>query len=169
MNQALKPNSTGSQYTDEQRREAMSHYALLGNAQKVSDLTSIPRRTINDWTKTEWGVGLLASIRLEKSDEIDAIISNTLEKSSQALLDRIDNGDDVITSNGEHDRQLMRGRDLATVFGIMFDKRQIIRNLPTSIKAESTDTRLNSLADKVRELQAGQNKVISGDAEEVKD
>ena len=59
----------------------------------------------------------------------------------------------------------MKGRDLATVFGITFDKRQIIRNLPTSIKAESTDTRLNALADKVRELQAGGNKVILGESE----
>jgi hypothetical protein len=61
----------------------------------------------------------------------------------------------------------MKGRDLATVFGITFDKRQIIRNLPTSIKAESTDSRLSQLAEKVRELQAGGNKVISGDVEEV--
>jgi len=50
----------------------------------------------------------------------------------------------------------MSGRDLATTTGIMFDKRQIMRNLPTSIKAESTDSRLNDLATKVRELQGGQ-------------
>jgi hypothetical protein len=30
-----------------------------------------------------------------------------------------------------------------------------MRNLPTSIKAESTDARLNQLAEKVRELQGG--------------
>ena len=112
---------------------------------------------------------LLASIRLEKSDEIDAIISNTLEKSSKQLIDRIDNGDQVLNKDGEVTNIGMKGRDLATVFGIMFDKRQIMRNLPTSIKAESTDSRLNSLADKVRELQAGGNNVIAGKAEQVSD
>jgi len=165
----IAPTSIGSQYSDEQRREAAAHYVVHGVMTKVTELTGISSATLSDWkTKSDWWEGLTESIRAEKSDEIDATISRTLEKSSKQLIDRIDNGDDIITKDGEHVRQLMRGRDLATVFGIMFDKRQIIRNLPTSIKAESTDSRLNQLAEKVRELSAGQNKVINGDAEEVK-
>lgn len=160
----LAPRTT-SQYTDVDRREAMSHYVLLGNAKKVSELTNIPHRTIADWTKSEWGMELLAQIRIEKSDEIDASISTTLENASKQLLDRIEKGDEVLGKDGEKLRLGMKGRDLATVFGIMFDKRQIIRNLPTSIKAESTDSRLNQLADKVRELQAGGSKVIEHEPE----
>jgi len=86
---------------------------------------------------------LLTSIRLEKSDEIDASITNILDASTKQLTDRINNGDEVLNKDGDIIRLAMKGRDLATVFGITFDKRQIIRNLPTSIKAESTDARLN--------------------------
>jgi hypothetical protein len=166
---SIAPNTPGSQYTDEDRRTAAAHYVLLGNASKVSELTNIPRTTLHDWTKNDWWLELTESIRKEKSDEIDAGITRILDASTAALEDRIKNGDDVITKDGTHDRQLMKGRDLATVFGITFDKRQIIRNLPTSIKAESTDSRLNMLAEKVRELSAGQNKVISGESKEVED
>jgi len=162
-------NTAGSQYSNEQRREAAAHYVLHGVMSKVSQLTNISETTLSGWKKSEWWHELTEEIRIQKSDEIDAVISNTLERSSKQLIDRIDIGDDIITKDGGHVRQLMRGRDLATVFGIMFDKRQIIRNLPTSIKAESTDSRLNQLAEKVRELSAGQNKVINGDAEEVKE
>lgn len=165
----IAPTSIGSQYSDEQRREAASHYVLLGNAVKVAELTNIPHRTINDWRQKEWWHELTASIRLEKSDEIDASITRILDASTEQLLDRIEHGDEVsLDKEGQPLKLAMKGRDLATVFGITFDKRQIIRNLPTSIKAESTDTRLNQLADKVRELQAGGNKVISGSSEEVK-
>lgn len=169
MNQALSPSNSTSQYTDEDRREAASHYVLLGNAKKVSEITNIPNTTLHDWTKTDWWQGLTESIRKEKSDEIDASITNILDASTEQLLDRIKHGDEVsVDKEGNVLKLAMKGRDLATVFGITFDKRQIIRNLPTSIKAESTDSRLNMLADKVRELAAGQNKVINGDAGEVK-
>ena len=168
MNQALSPSNSTSQYTDEQRREAASHYVLMGNAKKVSEITNIPHRTINDWRQKDWWEALTASIRLEKSDEIDASITNILDKATEQLTDRITKGNYVLGKDGEKMRLEMSGRDLATVFGITFDKRQIIRNLPTSIKAESTDSRLNMLADKVRELAAGQNNVINGDAEKVK-
>ena len=162
----IAPCSNGSQYSDEDRREAAAHYVLLGNAQKVSELTNIPHRTINDWRQKDWWVALTATIRLEKSDEIDASITRILDSSTEQLLDRIEHGDEVsVDKEGNVLKLAMKGRDLATVFGITFDKRQIIRNLPTSIKAESTDSRLNSLADKVRELQAGSSNVINHEPE----
>ena len=165
MNQSLTAINSTSQYTDEQRREAAAHYVLLGNAKKVSELTNIPRTTLSDWTRCEWWQELTVSIRQEKSDEIDASITNILDAASESLLDRIKDGDHVLNKDGEVIRLGMKGRDLATVFGITFDKRQIMRNLPTSIKAESTDTRLNQLAEKVRELQAGASKVIEHEDE----
>ena len=163
----LATTSQGSQYSNEDRREAASHYVVHGVMTKVANLTNIPERTLSDWKKQEWWQALTTEIRLEKSDQIDASITNILEASTKQLTDRIHNGDEVLNKDGDIIRLAMKGRDLAKVFGITFDKRQIIRNLPTSIKAESTDARLNMLADKVRELQAGSSKVIDSKAEQV--
>ena len=159
--------SNGSQYSNEDRREAAAHYVVHGVMSKVSKLTNISETTLSGWKKNDWWVELTEGIRREKSDQIDSSITRILEASTAQLEDRIVNGDEIVGKDGEKLRLAMKGRDLATVFGITFDKRQIIRNLPTSIKAESTDSRLNQLAEKVRELQAGGNKVISGESEVV--
>jgi len=148
--------SQGSQYTDIQRREAAAHYTVLGNITKTADLCGIPARTINDWKlNADWWVDLVAKIRDEQKDEIDANLSRILRKSTAALEDRIDHGDEYITKDGSAARKAVSARDLSIVTGVVFDKRQIMRNLPTSIKAESTDARLDQLAQKLRDLQGG--------------
>lgn len=159
--------SQGSKYTNEERLEAISHYAVLGNMVKVSELTGISERTLSDWkNKSDWWEPALQEVRTLKQDEIDSSLTRIIHKSTEALEDRIDKGDAYVTKSGEVDRKPMSGRDLATVTGIIFDKRQISRNLPTSIKSESTDARLTSLADKVRELQGG---MVTIEGEVVKD
>lgn len=159
--------SFGSKYTHEQRIEAVAHYAVTGNITKTAELCGIPARTINDWKlNADWWVDAVAKVREEQKDEIDANLSRILSKSTAALEDRIDQGDEYITKDGERARKAVSARDLATVTGIMFDKRQIMRNLPTTIKAESTDARLNQLAEKVRELQGGMV-TIEGESEEI--
>lgn len=151
----IKIPSTGSKYTEEQKREALAHYVVIGNVVKVSELVNIPRPTVQGWVRSEWGNAMIISLKQEKQEEIDANLTRILHKATEALEDRIDHGDTVINKDGETLLKPVSGRDLATISGIMFDKRQILRNMPTSIRAESTDQRLNALADKVRELQGG--------------
>lgn len=158
----------GSQYSDIQKREAIGVYLVHGNIQKVSKIVNIPDRTLYDWSKKEWWLELVAEMREENKEELDAMFSKGITDAVGKLSDRINYGDAYVTKDGDVALKPMTGRDLATVTGIIFDKRQLLRNQATSIKAESTDSRLNSLAEKVRELQAGSNKVISGEAKEVK-
>ena len=164
---SIATTSSGSQYTDEQRQQAIANYIVTGNITKTAELVNIPRRTINQWKLSEWWDAAVAKMRLEKHDELDANLSNIIHSATEALSERIASGDAYIDKEGEVRLKPMSGRDLATVTGIIFDKRQIMRNLPTSIKAESTDARLNSLAEKVRELQGGMV-TIEGKAEEIK-
>lgn len=166
--QAIEISSNGSKYTNKERLEAASHYVVLGNMSKVSDITGIPNETLSNWkTKTDWWEPLVTAVRNEKTEEIDANLSRILHKSTEALENRIDSGDAYVKKDGTVGHKDMSGRDLATVTGIIFDKRQILRNLPTSIKSESTDARLTSLADKVRELQGGMV-TIDGESEVIK-
>ena len=161
--------SSGSKYTDEDRRNVVVHYAVLGNFKKVSEYTGIPDNTIGHWKNhSDWWEPLLEQVRAEKKDELDATLSRTIESATQRLEQRIDLGDAFITKDGDIAFKPVSARDLATVTGIIFDKRQLLRSAPTSIKAESTDARLNSLAEKVRELQGGMV-TIEGKAEKVSD
>jgi len=45
-----------SKYSDEDRRRVVIEYHIHGTQTKVAKITGIPRRTISDWTQTEWFV-----------------------------------------------------------------------------------------------------------------
>jgi len=151
--------SLGSKYTDKERMEVIAHYAVLGNQTKVSELTNIPQQTISQWSKNEWWQEALSRVRLEKAEELDAMLTNSIHKALDQVQDRIDNGDEIIQS-GQALRRKMTGKDLATTAGILFDKRQISRNLPTSISAKTDDAKLLELQAKFEAL-AG--KTIDGE------
>ena len=38
-----------SKFSDEDRRNAVVHYCVLGNMQRVADATGIPRTTLISW------------------------------------------------------------------------------------------------------------------------
>ena len=111
MSEALSTVTTsGSQYSNEDRREAASHYVLHGVMSKVSELTNISQKTLSDWKKNDWWEALTTEIRTQKSDQIDSSITRILEASTAQLEDRIVNGDEVIGKDGDKIRLAMKGR-----------------------------------------------------------
>jgi hypothetical protein len=134
----------GSHYTDEQRREAVGHYVLLGNWQAVSEVTHIPRRTLTDWSHQPWFATLFAEVRAEKGAELDGAFSRIIDKATKELLDRLNNGDAVLI-DGEVRRKPVSARDLALISGIAYDKRALARNQPTEI-TESGKATIQELA-----------------------
>lgn len=165
---AIAPTSSGSQYTDEQRRQAIVEYAVQGSIPQTAKNVGIPERTLYDWKKKDWWEDSVAEIREQNKDLIDAQLEQLAIKGFQAMAERIEHGDAYIGKEIQKDAETgaeklvevvkykpVSLRDLSTASGIAYDKMRLHRNQPTSIKAESTDDRLNSLAEKVRELQGG--------------
>ena len=151
----LVENTSGSKYSDQDRRQAAMEYAIHGTLSKTSEHTGIPERTLYDWKESEWWLDAVNDLREQNKDLIDAQLEQLAIKGFQAMAERIEHGDEYITKDGEKGRRKVSLRDLATASGIAYDKMRLHRNQPTSIKAESTDARLNQLAEKVRELQGG--------------
>lgn len=116
---------------------------LSGNVQEVSRSLGIPDATIQKWKGMEWWETERTRLSDENQEMMDASLTRIIHKAHEELEDRITNGDEVIAKDGERLRKAMTGRDLATVGGITFDKRQILRNQPTSIRGN--DGRLNKL------------------------
>jgi transposase-like protein len=121
--------AAGSHYSDQQRREAVACYVLHGTWRKVSELTGIPQRTLNDWSIQPWFGTLLAEVRAEKSDELDAALTSIIHAGTTELLDRLKNGDPVLVA-GEIKRKPVSAKDLALVSAIAYDKRALIREQP---------------------------------------
>lgn len=142
-------NSAGSQYSDEQRRQAALNYAVLGNMTKVSEQTGISTQTLCDWKNhSDWWNVLLEEIREEKQDQIDALYTNGIHRAAERVLEKIE-GDDA---------KLL---DLVKTTAILFDKRQLVRNQPTSIRTDNTRQLLQELAEGFRSISQGN--VIEGE------
>lgn len=126
----------GTHYTLEQRRQAVVAYQVLGNAAEIERQYGYPQTTLSAWQKEDWWHDLSAEVRSQVSDEIGAQITKSLRKSLNYLDDRIENGDTVMTKDGPV-KIPVKCRDLAVTTAILFDKRQLLMNQPTSISSSS--------------------------------
>ena len=141
---------TGSKYTDEDRRRAAVEYLIIGNMQKVSDSTGIPRKTLSDWKQSEWWEGLVADLRREKGEELDANLTKLIDSAFDQAQDRVDNGDYRVNKEGKLFRVPMGGRDLVIAGATVYDKQRLHRNEPTSIKGDTQS--MAELADVFRKI-----------------
>ena len=161
MSSLVSSRST-SQYTDEQRREAIANYVVLGNVKRVSEIVDIPRDTLYGWVKSDWGLELITTIQNEKTEQLDANLTRMLEKAGETIEDRLMYGDSVVDRDGQLMRKPVSMRDTGTVFGIMFDKQRLLRNQATSISTNSSA--LDNIAAQLEKLaKAEKGKLIEGE------
>lgn len=142
----------GSKYSDEDRRRAVLEYALSGSITKVAKSMGIPKRTLNDWKKTDWWDELTAKVRHEKNDQILAAEEQILELALRELVDRLENGDTqlVRTKDGIQMHKVpVKAKELAIIGGVSFDKRQIGLNQPTSIAGKDTGKNMVEFLEKL--------------------
>jgi len=139
--------TAGSRYSDQQRREAVTLYVLHGNWRRVSELTRIPERTLNDWSIQPWFAIMLAELRAEKGAEFDGALTRVLDEATKQLLDRLQHGDPYVVS-GQVKRKPVAAKDLAIIAGVAFDKRQLCRNIAVDEGGPKVDA-VRDLAEKL--------------------
>ena len=127
----------GSKYTNEDRLQAAVEFYVSGNMQHVSRTTGIPRTTLVSWKQSDWWDGLVAEVRHEKGEELDANFTKLIDSAFEQAQDRIENGDYRVNKDGKLIRVPMGGRDLVIAGATVYDKQRLHRNQPTSIKSSS--------------------------------
>lgn len=81
----------------------------------------------------QWWQDTISQVRREENDQLTAKMTTFVEKSIDAMLERIENGDSVINlKTGETYRTPVRLRDLAIPVGVLIDKRNLLRGEATS-------------------------------------
>ena len=109
-----------SSYTAQDKEYAAIVFLMYGSIQKVSKITGIPDRTLYQWSKKEWWENLVAAIREQNSEELNANFSRLITKSVKVIENQLDKGE-------------VKALDAAKIMGISFDKRQILNHKPTTI------------------------------------
>ena len=137
-------------YSEEQKVKTASVFLTNGSSAKTSQLTGIPVSTIHSWAKTDWWQIALEKLRIENRQRLNADISHILFSGLEHARDRLENGDITVLKDGEIVRHPIKVRDLTLMVAIMFDKRQILNNSPTTIT--HSDARLVGLADRLSKM-----------------
>lgn len=138
----------GSVRSSDDRRIAAIQFVLLGSMRRTAEATGIPVRTLYDWQKTDWWETLVAQVRTEMEGEIDATLSKMIQLALAATMDRLENGDYVVTAKGEIVRKPVSARDVMAILAMAIDKRQVLRDAMATVPQQ----RLGNLADRLREL-----------------
>ena len=127
----------------------------MGSKKKVAcRTTGLPYQTYVKWIHKEWYHKCIELIKVEFDNQLDASLTMTTHKAVDALNDRIDNGDTTTDIDGNVlTRKPMSGRDLGVTFATTFDRRQLLRNKPTSVsESKSTKEHLDNIADRFEKM-----------------
>lgn len=134
-------------YTAEQKFEVCYTYFLTQNMKKVEEVTGVPYASCQGFkNKSAWWKEVYAYIKRMKNEELDGKLSAAIDLATKELVDRLTEGDEHITKDGDIVKRRVSAKDSATIVAILFDKRAMLRGDPsTNMKKESTDSLLKSL------------------------
>jgi hypothetical protein len=142
-----KPNTTWSQ---EARVAAVSQYLVLGNMALVSGITKIPHQLLRAWKRQPWWAETEAQIRAADNIKVDNKLTAIVDKSLDAVMDRLENGEFVYNQKtGEIIRRKVSMKDAAKVTVDMLSKRELLRGNATERKETTSPL---SVQDQLRAL-----------------
>jgi hypothetical protein len=112
----------------EKKIEVVSQFLVLGNMKLVSAMTGVSHDLIRQWKMKPWWKELEAEIRQTQNIEMDTKLSKIVDKSLDAVLDRVENGDFIYDQkSGEIRRRPAALRDIHRVSVDMIDRRELLR------------------------------------------
>lgn len=128
-------------YSDAKKVEVATTYLALGKIPMVEAVTGVPRTTIRQWKMQPWWSELLNEIQTESDQELDAKLSSIIQRSLEAVNERIENGEFILDSRtGTVKRIPVKLRDVERVAVDLLDKRDLLRGRPEKQKQAELQT-----------------------------
>ena len=131
--------------TNSDKDRAVAIYATTGSFQKTADITGIHENTIRYWAKQPWFDEAIRRQDRSDSEEIKASLTKIIKRATSELEDRLENGDESLTKDGEVVKRKISGKDLAIITGIAVQKRKDVKDEPHSVPIQSSEEKLASL------------------------
>lgn len=133
-------------YSREQKASAATYYALTGNLTTAADQAGVPSERVRRWKRdAPWFQEIVDQVHKQKSDEFNAKATLIIEDCIEAIVERIQKGEETVVSNGKVVTKNISARDLAYILSVAFDKKQLNTGKATSIRQNSTDDMLKKL------------------------
>jgi len=120
-------------WSQQKKAETVTTYLALGNAPMTEAVTGVPRNTIRQWKMQDWWKELEIDIRNEEDAGLDVKLTKIVDKSLDAVMDRVENGDFIFNpKTAKFYRRPVHMKDVLKVATDVFDKRNLLRGKPTS-------------------------------------
>ena len=165
-------------WNEKKKLEVITTWLATGNLAETARLCNVPRETLVKWKQAEWWQKNIDEIQSGDGQKADVKMSKVIDKALDMLMTRIEEGDyQYDQKTGRLVKIPLKARDLERVAAGLFDKRQLIRKQPTTIKASDLNQseRLLQLAEQFAKF-AGQkvaeekviNEYLEGDFDEIR-
>ena len=127
-NKKIKPPGRGRPWPMAKKIEAVSHYLVLGNMAQVAAIVGVNYDLLREWKTQAWWTEIEKELRATQNIELDTKLTKIVDKSLDAVLDRVENGDFIYDQkSGEVRRKPAALRDIHRVAVDSISKRELIR------------------------------------------
>lgn len=161
-----------NRHPDEVIAAAAAAYAVTGDIQKAADSVGLPRTTVKTWAGNNNPVFVtaLADCRQQHGERIKAGLARCIDLALQRVEDGLTNGDEVVSFNKESGevlraRKKVSAKDAAISMAIAIDKLALASGRTPQ---QTSEDRLQALADKLERLASPPTPAVDSDAREVK-
>lgn len=137
----LADHKPGAPWSKNDKLRVIAAYLVYGSQAKASEATGVPRATICLWFNSDDEfLALLEEHQSQADRELPVIFSGLIALAAEGLAGRLADPDEV---------RRMGVNQIATLIGVLTDKRQILLSRPTSISAKqgSVEDQLQKNAD----------------------
>lgn len=161
-----------TEYTQNQRLDALKLWLLTGNLAEVARSLNIPYETVKTWRYSKWWSETSEEIKAEGRLGLSAKLRKIAEKALDETLDRLENGDVRISPTGDKELIPVSAAVAAKITTDFLAKSQELDRVQDSTSLQTVNDRLKSLADnfekfsrKVRRIEVEDAVQIEGPSE----
>ena len=162
-------------YTEAEKRAACLEYFMTGNHKRTCRNLGIPESSMRNWRNEEWWGEWTIKFREDYDDELEAEFGEIIRLAHTGVKKGLIEGDEKLVYNPHtktHEIKMVKptAKEQAVIGAVMFDKRRLTLNKPTSITG-NTQGAIENLANQFRELSKTFNEKkinsIEGEFDEV--
>jgi len=153
--------ATNKFWSDNQKIEAVALYLTLGNVALVSATLKIPDQTLRNWRAQAWWNEVANELRVQDNIQFSASAKRIIDKSMEALADRLEHGDWIYDQKtGKLRRKPVSMRDAYQVAHGMIEKKILLDKAEQVVEnPASLEEKLNKLMERFTELAEGKKPV----------
>lgn len=135
LTKLAKKHKKNTTWSMEHKINVVSQYLVLGNMALVSATTGVPHQLIRAWKALPWWKEVELQVRATENLQMDNKLSKIVDKSLDAVLDRVENGEFFYDMKaGQIKRKPVNMKDAAKVSVDLLTKRELLRGNATERK-----------------------------------